>query len=528
MSWIRFLRRSYRDRSGEIDSYLEIETADNIARGMTPSDAADAARRKFGNSTLIREEIYRTVNTVSWLESTAQDIRYGLRTMIANPGFSLVAILSLALGIGANTAIFQLLNAISLRSLPIKNPHELALITIAGGNRGMGVTDGKDNLTRPMWEEIRRDHPAFSGVFAWSSDRDNVGEGKDFQVARGITVSGDFFRVLGIEPFRGRLLAPEDEQSCPGNTNPAVVSYAYWQSRLGGRDLDGNTKLLIDGRLRQIVGVMPAWFNGVEVGQRVDLALPDCMPKQMRTNSFEVVVMGRLKPGWTIASASAQLTGMSPAIMAATEITGYDSTTVKKYHQFQLGAYPASTGVSDLRDTYNSSLWILLAITGLVLLIACSNLANLMLARASTREREIAVRLALGAARGRVLCQLLIESSLLAIIGAALGVGLAEFLSRALVLSLSTEEGGIGLATGLDWHVLLFAAGVATLDVPGLRHGSVVSSFGRRSGYGNEERRPRDDRRPRTILLSARDGGGADLHFASAVGWRSALRPQLP
>jgi predicted permease len=464
MSWIRFLRRRYWDqeRSREIDAYLEIETADNIARGMTPADAASAAHRKFGNPTLVREEIYR-MNTVSWLESIAQDIRYGLRTMVANPGFSLVAILSLALGIGANTAIFQLLNAISLRSLPIRNPHELALITIAGGSHGMGVSDGKDDVTRPMWEEIRRDHSAFSGVFAWRSNRGTVGEGKDFQVAREIFVSGDFFRVLGIEAFRGRLILPEDEQSCPGNTNTAVVSYAYWQSRLGSREIDANAKLFIDGRLRQIVGVMPASFNGVQVGERLDIVLPDCMPKQMRTNSFEVIVMGRLKPGWTIAAASAQLAATSPGIMAATEITGYDSTIVKKYRQFQLGAYLASTGVSNLRDTYDSSLWLLLAITGLVLLIACANLANLMLARASTREREIAVRLALGAARSRVLRQLLVESSLLAVIGAGVGVGLAEFLSRALVLSLSTEEGGIGLVTRMDWHVLLFAAGVATL-----------------------------------------------------------------
>jgi predicted permease len=464
MSWIRFLKRARwdKERSKEIDAYLEIETADNIARGMTPADAASAAHRKFGNPTLIREEIYR-MNTVSWFESSVQDIRYGLRTMVANPGFSVIAILSLALGIGANTAIFQLLNAISLRSLPITNPHELALITLAGGNKGMGVTDGKDDLTRPMWEEIRRDHPAFSGVFAWRSDRGTVGEGKDFQVVREIFVSGDFFRVLGIEPWRGRLLAPEDEQSCPGNTNTAVVSHAYWQNRLGGRDLDANTKLLIDGQLRQIVGVMPPSFHGIEVGERLDIVLPDCKPKQMRTNSFEVIVMGRLKPGWTISSASAQLAGVSPGIMAATEITGYDSSTVKKYRQFKLGAYAASTGVSDLRDTYNSSLWLLLAITGLVLLIACANLANLMLARASTREREIAVRLALGAARGRVLRQLLVESSLLALTGALLGIALAEFLSRALVLALSNEEGGIGLATHMDWRVLLFAGAVATL-----------------------------------------------------------------
>ena len=462
MSWIRFLRRARwdRERSKEIEAYLEIETADNIARGMSPSDAASAAHRKFGNPTLIREEIYR-MNTVSWLESIVQDLRYGFRTMIANPGFSLIAILSLALGIGANTAIFQLLNAVRLRSLPVKNPHELAEIKIVGGNRGMGLVEPYGELTRPMWEQIRRDHPAFSGVFAWSKDDVSLGEGKDFERVPAIVVSGEFFPVLGLEPWRGRLIGPEDEHSCPDST--AVASYGFWQSQLGGREIDRNTKISIDGRLRQIVGVTPPSFLGLIVGERFDIALPACTPKQLSSNSFEVTVMGRLKPGWTVASASAQLAAMSPGIMAATEITGYDSATVNKYRKFQLAAHPASTGVSNLRNTYDASLWLLLAITGLVLLIACANLANLMLARATTREREIAVRLALGAARSRILRQLLIESSLLAAIGATLGIALAKFLSRALVLSLSTGTDAVTLSTGMDWRVLLFAAAVAAL-----------------------------------------------------------------
>ena len=321
MSWIRFLKRARwdKERSKEIDAYLEIETADNIARGMTPADALSAAHRKFGNPTLIREEIYR-MNTVTWFESIVQDLRHGLRAMIANPGFSLIAILSLALGIGANTAIFQLVDAVTLRTLPIENPHELAQVEIIGGTRGMGLTDGFSDLTRPMWEEIRRDHSPFSGVFAWSTERISVGEGKDFHVARGIIVSGEFFHVLGVEPWRGRLLASEDEHSCPGNT--AAVSYAFWQNKLGGREINRDTKLLINGRLRQIVGVTPPSFLGLTVGERFDIALPECMPKQLRTDSYEVIVMGRLKPGWTIASASAQLAGVSPGIMAATEITG--------------------------------------------------------------------------------------------------------------------------------------------------------------------------------------------------------------
>src|ERR1700722_4235110 len=363
MSWIRFLKRARWDqeRSQEIEGYLEIETADNIARGMTPADAAYAAHRKFGNATLIREEIYR-MNTVTWFESIVQDLRHGLRTMVANPGFSLIAILSLALGIGANTAIFQLLNAVRLRSLPVQNPHELAQIEIVGGNHGMGMNDGPDfGLTRPMWEEIRRDHSPFSGVFAWGEKNIAVGEGKDFQEVPGIMVSGDFFRVLGVEPWRGRLLASDDEHSCPEST--AVVGYAFWQSKLGGREIDSNTRLFLDGQFKQIVGVTPPSFLGLAVGKRFDIALPECMPKQLSTNVFEESVMGRLKPGWTLASASARLEGMSAGIMAATEITGYNASTVQRYRQFKLAAYPASNGVSDLRRAYDSSLTLLLAIT---------------------------------------------------------------------------------------------------------------------------------------------------------------------
>jgi predicted permease len=497
MSLARFLRRAYwdRERSKEIDSYLEIETADNIARGMTPVEAAAAARRKFGNTTLVREEIYR-INTVSWLESMVQDVRYGTRVLLTSPGFATVAILSLALGIGANTAIFQLLDAVRLRSLPVKNPQELAEIRIVGGNHGMGMNDEYGELTRPIWEEIRREHRPFSDVFAWSKDRFAVGEGSDFHLVTGVTVSGEFFRALGVEPWRGRLILPDDEHACPESS--AVVSYAYWQSRMGGRPIDATTKLLINGELKQVIGVTPPSFFGLAVGERFDVALPFCRPKELARNVFDVTVMGRLRPGWTISSASAQLAGMSQGIMAATEVRGYDASTIESYRKFRLAAYPASAGVSNLRKTYDSSLRLLLAITGLVLLIACANLANLMLARASTREREIAVRLALGAARMRLLRQLLIESILLAATGALLGVGLAELVSRALVLSLSTEGAAVTLTTGIDWRVLLFAAAAAALTcvvfgiVPALRasHADPVNAMkaGGRGMTGSRER----------------------------------------
>jgi hypothetical protein len=391
MSWRRFLKRRWWDdeRAREIAAYLETETADNIARGMPPAEAAAAARRKFGNPGLVREKIYR-MNTIGWLESTWQDLRYGMRTLRLSPGFAAVAIVSLALGIGANTAIFQLLDAVRLRSLPVQNPQELAEMKIVGGNQGMGLNQQYGELTRPLWELIRDKQQAFSGTFAWSANQRYIGRGSQMRHFNQLLVSGGFFRVLGVQPFRGRLLGPQDEGACPASA--AVASYAYWQSELGGRDLSSGIKLFADNSLVEIVGITPPEFFGVAVGDSFDLALPFCQPKDaLRRDIFEVSVMGRLKPGWTIERASAAMAVLSPGIFEATVPPGRDPRTDLMYKHFRLAAYPASTGVSGARETYDKSLWLLLAITGLVLLIACANLANLMLARASARGREIAV-----------------------------------------------------------------------------------------------------------------------------------------
>lgn len=396
------------------------------------------------------------------LEHLWQDLRYGGRLLRLSPGFAFVAIVSLALGIGANTAIFQLLDAVRLRSLPIPNPRKLAEVRIAGGNHGMGLNSGQyGGLTRPIWQEIRRRHEPFAGVFAWGTDELYVGQKSQLRRANGIRVSGEFFQVLGVQPWRGRLILPEDETGCP--SSKAVVSFAYWQGEMGGRELGAGSTLRVNGELQEVVGVTPPEFFGLAVGDRFDIALPFCQPKELRRDVFDVAVMGRLRPGWTIERASAQLNAISPGIFEATALTGYSTGTIKTYKKFRLAAYPASGGVSSLRTTYNSSLSILLAITGLVLLIACANLANLMLARASTREREVAVRLALGASRGRLLRQLLTESGLVAAIGGTLGIGLAQLLSRVLVWSLSAESSSVNLPMETDWRVLLFAAAVAAL-----------------------------------------------------------------
>jgi predicted permease len=425
-----------------------------------------------------------------------QDLRYALRQLRKSPGFTTTAVLLLAIGIGANTAIFQLFAAVRLRSLPVQAPQELAEVKIVGGNHGMGLNQEYGELTHPVWREIREQQKAFSGMFAWSVDQRYVGQGSQMRRFNGLWVSGNFFQVLGLRPWRGRLLIPADEGACP--VSHAVASYSYWQSALGGRDLNAGINLVVNNDLVQIIGVTPPTFFGMVVGQSFDIALPFCQPKEgFRNDVFELSVMGRLKPGWTIRRASADMDTLSPEVFEATTPRGRDTDTTETYKHFRLAAYPASTGVSSLRE-YDHSLLLLLGITGLVLLIACANLANLMLARASAQQREIAVRLALGASRRRLLQQLLAETLLLAATGAVLGIALAHSLSRVLVWSISTKDSAVSLQIITDWRLLLFATAVAALTcvifgvVPALRATRVeplsAARTGARGTTANRER----------------------------------------
>ncbi len=457
----------------ELRLHLEREAAKYERSGSTPEEARRRARVALGGVEQVKEDC-RDVRGTRWIEDLAQDLRYGIRQLRFNPGFAAVAVCSLALGVGANTAIFQLVNAIRLRTLPIERPWELAEIRIAGGNKGMGLNPSRyGGMTRPLWEEIQRDHPAFSAVFAWNSNEVGVGRPTDIRRANNLSVAGDFFATLGVAPFRGRLLRPDDETSCPSSV--AVVSYAYWQRALGGRELDASTQLLINREPKQVVGVTPPGFFGLAVGESFDIVQPFCRPPQVRRDVFSMIVMGRLRPGWNIARATSQLNTASPALMEATVPTGYAASTAERYKAFRLEAASAARGVSWLRDEYDASLILLLGITGLVLLIACANLANLMLARASTRDREVAVRMALGASRGRLLRQMMTESGLLAAVGGAFGLGLAQFLSQTLVKAISTESTVVELPIATDWRVLAFtgvaAAGTCILFgvIPALR-----------------------------------------------------------
>ena len=454
--------RVERGIDAELRSHIEMRTEDNVAAGMSPEEAERDARLRFGNPVVMKERVTEK-DAALGLDSLLRDVRYALRGFAKSPGFAAVAIITLALGIGANTAIFQLLDAVRLRSLPVSRPQELAEVKIAGGNHGFGINDGRyAQLTQPVWQEIRQHHEPFSGVFAWRNNDRLEGQLSDVHRIHGLDVSGAFFSVLGIRPWRGRLLQPADETpDC--KTPRVVVSYAFWQAKMGGRDLATDNTLLIDNERAEVVGVTPPGFFGMAVGESFDIAFPLCEPNPARRELFDRAVMGRLKPGWTLDRASAYFNALSPGIFDATAPTGYNAAAIQRFKAYRLAAYPASGGVSELREQYQDSLTLLLAITGLVLLIACANLANLMLARASSRQREMAVRMALGASRARLMRQLLIESGLLALMGAALGVALAQVFSRSLVWLLSTTDWQVELRIVTDWRVLLFAAAVAVL-----------------------------------------------------------------
>src|SRR6266403_149776 len=390
-----------------------------------------------------------------------RDLRHALRFLRLSPGFTLVAVLTLALGIGANTAIFQLIDSIRLRTIPVKNPQELGTIRIADRHWVSGQFSSQySQLTFAMWEQIRKRQEGFAEIAVWSDEQFNLATGGEVRKAKGIRVSGDFFHVLGVEPILGRLLGPEDDQ--PGcGTARANISYAFWQRNFAGDPSVIGKRVTLDGNSFQVIGVTPPGFNGISIGDTYDVAVPICVepilsPRNNRLtlrHAWWLATIGRLKPGWTIARGNAQILAVTPAILQETIPPVYDAERVKKYLEYKLGAFSASTGFSELRQDSETSLWLLLGISGLVLLIACANLANLMLARTSARERQITIRRALGATRWRMVRELLSESLLLAAAGSICGLFLAFAISRMLVAFISTQQNQIFLDLGMGWRV---------------------------------------------------------------------------
>ena len=395
-----------------------------------------------------------------------QDLRYGLRMLAKNPGFTAVAVLTLALGIGANTAIFSMLNAVMLRFLPVERPQELVQVRI---RTPQGGNDPRSTFTNTLWEQLRDRQNVFSGAFAWSNTRLNLAPSGAVHYADGLWVSGDFFRTLGVRPATGRLVTVADDQrGCPG---AAVLSYGFWQEHFAGAKSVVGSTLLLDNHSFPIVGVTAPGFYGVEVGGKFDVALPICATALYDAKQERLVerswwwlnVIGRVKPEFSPEQVKARLQVLSPRILAESVPPAWDSQMQSDFLKWVFVTSPAATGSSYLRSRFEQPLYILMGLVGLVLLIACANIASLMLARAVTRSHEIAVRRALGAGRVRLIRQLLTECLLLSSAGTLVGILLAQWGNALLVRYISTADSKVFLDFSLDARVLGFTAAIAVL-----------------------------------------------------------------
>ena len=497
--------RSDADLQDELRAHLELATDDARRRGDSLDDPRRAALLRTGGTGEAVNAMHDQ-RSFRWFEELLQDIRYGLRTLRRSPVFTVVVVLSLALGTGANAAIFQLVNAVRLQSLPVERPGELVSIGIdrhGKGRSGRGVR-GRSIHTEPIWQALRAEQQAFAAVFAWGSSSWDLSTSGEYRPARGFYVSGNFFDALGVQPHAGRLLSEADDRKGCGSP-AAVLSHGFWQSRYAADPSVVGRPIMLDRQPFEIIGVAPAGFFGVEVGRTFDVVIPMCAEPLVRGTDagtgverfWWLDIMGRLKPGWTVDRAAAHLAAISPGVFNATVSPTYNAEQAATFKSFTFTAVTAQTGVSNLRTDYAAHLWILLGATGLVLLITCANLANLMLARATARQREIAVRLAIGASRWRIVRQMVTESLLIAALGAIGGGLLARWLSEGLVAFLSTDSNRIFMDLSPDWKVFAFLAVLAAtasilfglspaLKATGVDPGKGIQAGGRSSSEGHE------------------------------------------
>ena len=446
--------RLSREIRREMDFHMAERADELMAGGMGEADARREARRRFGNPST-QQERTRDTDILTWLESLGADLRYALRALRASPGFAIVAIVSLGLGIGANTAIFSLINAVILRTLPVERPEELMQVTMGGKEQGTVFTN-------PLWEAIRDRQDVFAGVFAYSGTEFDLTAGGESRRASGAWVSGDYFSTLGVRPAVGRLLVRDDDvRGCPPI---AVLGYGFWQSEYGGaRTVIGKT-ISLDRTPHTIVGVADPSFFGVEVGESAQVYAPLCLRPGLDSRSnWYLRIVGRRKPGVAPQQVATRVSAIAPAVYEATVPPRWGVGERAEYLKNGLNVVAAANGLSPIRRQYQRALIVLMAVVVLVLLVACANVANLLLARAAARGREMAIRLAIGAARRRLVRQLLTESVLLAGLGATLGIVFARWGTSLLLGLLSRGQLPVSLDVGLDVPVLAFTLGVAIL-----------------------------------------------------------------
>jgi putative ABC transport system permease protein len=503
------------DLDDEMRFHVEARADDLVRSGLSRNEAVRRARIEFGCAEAYQDRV-RESRRVNWFEDLAQDLRFGARMLRKSPGFTAVAVLTLALGIGANTAIFTLIDAVMLRMLPVQKPQELLQL---GRYDPRYAGETSPDFSNPLWEQVRDQQNVFSGVFAWANDRFDLARGGTVQPADGSFVSGDFFTTLGPRPAAGRLIAGSDDyRGCPP---VAALSYGFWQGHYGGASGAVGSTLSLNNHALKIIGVAPPGFYGMDVGRESEVFLPICTGEILfGTGSLEarslwwLNVAGRIKPGISRAQLVALLQVLSPRIFTAAVPQYWPADQQRSFVKEKLAATSAATGTSILRQQFEQPLQVLMAIVGLVLLIACANLASLMLTRGFAREKEIAVRRALGASRWRLIKQLLTECMLISLMGAIVGFLFARWGTVLLIRSISIHNfyalGNIPvlLNLSLDARVLGFTAAVDIVTaalfgiLPSLRSTGVSLTSALKGSRTIEFDGPARFRSPRLIVAS--------------------------
>lgn len=459
-----------RDLEEEMRLHMDLRREQQMAGGADPEAARQAARRRFGNPTHIREESQRTWGW-EWLETLLQDTGYGLRSMLRTPGVTAIALLSLALGIGANTAIFSFLNAVMLRTLPVKASQQLVKLGVEDWS---GITDSfasTELYSYPFYREFRSRNRVFSDTAAYFSMMNEVhgfvDDRSEPELLKVQTVSGTYFQTLGVDAQMGRVIDEADDAS-EGDHPVMVISDHFWKRDLGGDADVLHHTIKLGNVVYQIVGVAPAEFFGTKVGELPDMWAPLSMAGLIPPHwgqykgdfSESLYILGRLKPGVSVQQATADANVLFRSILLSFPDARLTKDNLANLNHAHVQLESMARGISDLRSEYSEPLKVLMVIVALVLLIACANIANLLLARSTARARELAVRQALGAGRMRIMRQLLTESFVLALAGGALGIGFAMAANRILLRMISQGGETVPLNVTLNLHLLAFTFGI--------------------------------------------------------------------